>query len=207
MKQGLRLFLRPGTFFGQLQWSPHHWFILLAFLVIATVETHLGKYTDAYQNYTLVLQTRLGISFDTALWVIIFTKLFVMLGGTYLIANFVWFVGNQIGMRKSKRVLFRRLAIVFAVLLAGYTSQQLLDYSPHFLLAAVLLYSWGLFLGYFAIREQFELNMVETTIVALFSILLVTSAWHYSHHAVEAMAQAEASAIARPHIEKNIHPF
>lgn len=205
MKQGLRLLFKPGTFFGQLQWSTHHWFILFAFLAIASVETQLGKFTDVYQTYALLLQNQFSLTFDQALWVITFSKLGLMLLGTYVLVTFIWIVGNLLGAKKSKRVLFRRLAVVFAVFLAGYTAQHMTEYSPHFLLAAVLLYSWGLFLGYFAIREQFELTVLETTIVSLFAVLLVSSSWHYSTHIAEAVAKNQVSALVKPQpVDKRI---
>jgi hypothetical protein len=56
-------------------------------------------------------------------------------------------------------------------------------------MASLCLYVWGLVLGYFALREQFELNHLETVVLGLFALLLVTSSWHFSNHVLERVAR------------------
>lgn len=195
MKQGLRIFVRPGTFFNQLQWSSQHWILLTTFLGVATVETLFGKHKPLYYEFAASLGHTLGLGFTQALWLILFGKLCGLLFGAYLIISFIWFVGNLLGERNSKRVLFRRLAVVFTVFLLAYTAQHLSITWPLLSFASLCLYLWGLVLGYYAIREQFGLNTVETVVVAAFALLLVTSSLHFSSHLVEQLAQTDEVAV------------
>ena len=189
MKQGLRLFLNPASFFGQLQFSRHHWVLLLAFLGVATLETQVGRQHALYEMYANSLVNHVGLSWDAAIWTVTAVKLVVMLLGSFALSSFIWMVGNLFGRRTSKRVLFRRLAVVFTVFLAGYTANHMADNVPTLALVSLLLYVWGLVLGYYAIREQFELNHLETVVLGLFALLLVTTTWHFSNHALEVAAR------------------
>ncbi len=203
MRQQFRFFVRPQTFFNQLQWSSHHWFILISFLTVATLETLFGKQHLLYSEIALYIQQTLGIGSGLALWVVLFSKLMLMLAGAYLIIAFIWFVGNLIGERHSHRVLYRRLAVVFTVFLMGYTSNHLAHFSPWFGFVGLLLYGWALVLGFFAIREQFNLTAVETIVVSAFALLLVTSSLHFSNHLIEnfcAMEDVAAKATQGQHV-------
>ncbi len=132
MKQGLRIFVKPGTFFNQLQWSSHHWLIMVAFLGIAAIETQVGRSHALYHNYALLLTGRLGLSLDAALWTITFAKLITMVVGAFAMSSVIWVIGSLFGRRTSRRVLFRRLSVVFTVLLGAYTAQHLIDTFPEF---------------------------------------------------------------------------
>ncbi len=191
VKQGVRLLIKPGTFFNQLQWSTHHWIILIAFMIVASLETHLGKSHYFYQVFADSLTSRTGMSWNQAIWLVTSIKLAVMVAGSFVLASFVWLVGNMFGRRTSKRVLFRRLAVVFTVLLAGYTLQHVAKTDENLQLFAYGLYIWGLILGYFAIREQFNLNHLETMVLGIFALLAVTSSWHYANHFMERAARQE----------------
>ena len=197
MKQGFRFFLRPWTFFNQLQWSTHHWFILLGFLVIAAVETQVGKHHRLYITLAGLLQHRFGIGLDFALWMVTAVKLFCLLAGAYFVSHLVWLVGNMVGTKNSKRVLFRRLAVVFTVLLAGYTAQYFAPTFPIASFVSVVLFIWGLGLGYFAIREQFGLSNLETLVVGFFALLLISSSWHYSNHFMASVASSEIQSLTK----------
>lgn len=198
MKQGLRIFVKPGTFFNQLQWSSRHWIILVSFLSLAVVETLVGKHQAVYDALANSLHRSYGLSWNQALWVLLATKLTVLLVGAFAVAWVIWVVGNLFGQKSSRRVLFRRLAVVFTVLLAAYTAQHLAAVNPWFGILSAGLYFWGLFLGYLALREQFSLTHLETAVVGVFALLLVTSAWHYSHHMLEAVLGAEGQVASRP---------
>ena len=189
MKQGLRLVVRPGAFFNQLQWSTHHWLIMLAFLVIASIETHVGRQHLYFQVYAEMLTARFGLSYNMAIWVVTSVKMALMVAGTFALATAIWIVGNIFGRRTSKRVLFRRMAVVFTVLLAGYTANHLVNVYPVASIASIALYLWGVVLGYFAIREQFALNHVETIVIGAFALLMVSTSWHYSNQYMETTAK------------------
>lgn len=196
MKQGIRLLVKPGTFFNQLQWSTHHWFILIAFLMIASIETHVGKSHLSYQVFADVMSARFAISWNEAIWVVTSLKLAFMLAGSFLLASFIWMVGNIFGRRTSKRVLFRRLSVVFTVLLAGYTLEHLSATHPDLGFVAMALYVWGSALGYFALKEQFALNHLETAVLGAFAMLVVVSSWHFANHAMESAAKIQSNELA-----------
>jgi hypothetical protein len=102
-----------------------------------------------------------------------------LLTGIAFASQCIWIVGNCIGKKNSQRVLFRRLAIVYTVILSGYSFshlEPLYGYPP--LLSSVF-YAWGFFLGYFAIREQFSLNHFETTVMGFFAGLLILISWQF----------------------------
>ena len=183
MKQAIRLLVKPGAFFNQLQWSAHHWIILVTFLGLAVVETQVGTQANLYNVYANVLQSHLGVDIKSALWIITFAKLIILMAGAYAISTVVWFVGALFGRASSQRVLFRRLAVVFTVFLAGYTASHLA-----FSFVTLFFYGWGIVLGYFAIREQFELNHLETVVVGLFALFLVTSSWQFTNNIFETVA-------------------
>lgn len=185
MKQLFRFVLQPSTFFNQLQWSQHHWFILVAFLVVATIETLFGRNHFQYEAYLNYLQWSWSLSFSVSLWIIQFSRLCLMLFGAYAITWLTWIVGSLFGSNSSRRVLFRRMAIVLTVLLAANTMDNLTLYIPVFGFVSFLLYFWAISLGFFAVKEQFSLNFVEATAVALFVALCLTTSWHYSTHYLE----------------------
>lgn len=197
VKQSLRLFAKPGTFMGQLQWSSHHWLILASFLTLATVETLMGSSRGFYWEIVRRLQLDLGLSENLSYGAIIATKLFLMIGGAYALSLVVWFAGTLFGRRTSKRVLFRRLAIVFTFLLTGYLLQASFASSLALFLAGYAFYAWGLVLGWFSIREHFELNAVETMAVGLFALLLVSSSWHYSTHLFDGLVKSNFIELAK----------
>jgi len=196
VKQGVRLLVKPGTFFNQLQFSTHHWIILIAFMVIASLETHLGRQHYFYQIFADQVSANFGLTWNQAIWVVTSIKLAFMLVGSFALASFIWIVGNLFGRRTSKRVLFRRLSVVFTVFLGAYTAQHLALGNENFTLMAMGLYAWGLILGYFAIREQFALNHLETLVLGLFALLVVVSSWHFSNHAMEMAARTQIQEIA-----------
>lgn len=198
MRQGMRLLTKPATFFNQLQWSTHHWIILVAFLGLATIETQVGRNQALYQAWALLLERRLGLSLDAALWVVTAFRLAILIAGSVAVSTVIWFVGHLFGRRTSKRVLFRRLAVVFTVLLAGYTASHLTGAYPALAFVSLVMYLWGLVLGYFAIREQFALNHLETVVVGLFALLLVSSSWHFSNHVIEKAARGQVAVKATP---------
>ncbi len=197
MKQGIRFFVRPKEFVNQLQWSTHHWMILFTFLVVTAVEAHVGRQHSLYEIYSRVISQTTGFNYDLILWVVVAAKLLFMLVGSYLVAQLIWTVGSFFGSKNSKRVLFRRLAVVFTMILAGYTANHLQDAFLWMGTASFFLYFWGILLGYFAIREQFSLTHVETAVVGLFAVLLVVSTWHFAHSYMEDFAKQHMTELSQ----------
>ena len=181
---------------NQLQWSRHHWFILLAFLMITGIEAHVGKQQGLYSAYAQILSTQLGLSWDLGLWIVVCAKLALVLFGAMVVASAVWFVGNFLGVNSSQRVLFRRLSVVFTLAMAAYTATHLISLYPWMETASLFLNMWAVLLGYFAIREQFELNHLETAFVGVFTALMVLCSWHYSNRVFEKSAQQYLTQLA-----------
>ena len=196
VKHGTKIFYKPQEFFNQLQWSTHHWLIMLVFLVVTAVEAHLGTQASLYHSLAYKISNFLPLSFDISLWLVVSAKLAVILLGSTLTANFIWFFGNIIGQKNSKRVLFRRLAVVFTVILSAYTASHLDSLYPWMSTLSFFLYVWGGLLGYFAIREQFALNHIETTVVGAFAALLVLTSWHYTNDFIQRYSQQAPQEIA-----------
>ena len=199
MNQGLRLITKPRTFFNQLQWSPNHWLILLAFLTLASIETQTGSHVGLYQKYATLITAHFNVTLNTAVWIIAVAKLVVMIWGAFSLASILFLVGNLFGRQTSRRVFFRRSAVVFTVLLAAYTASHNVEALPVLAVVSVALYAWSMVLGYFALREQFELTHVETVVLGSFALLLVVTSFHFTDHVLEAaanVAMAETSAPA-----------
>lgn len=196
MKQGMRLFMKPGTFFNQLQWSSHHWFILIGFLIASAVETQLGSGSGIFQWYADFLTLRFGVGIGTALWIVTTARLVFLLVGAWVITQLVWIFGSLLGEPSSRRVLFRRLAVVFTILLSAFTCQHLSGDYEYASLLSLALYIWGVALGYFAISEQFRLSRLQTVAVALFTAIVISQGWRFSDELLRVKA-AEQSQLTR----------
>lgn len=188
MKQTVRLFVKPGTFFGQLQWSTHHWLILVGFFIASAVETQLGSAQSLYRWYASFLNIRFGMELGTALWVITFLRLSFLLVAAWLATQAIWIFGTLLGEHTSRRVLFRRMAVVFTILLSGYTAQHLSGQFEFAAVTAIILYVWGVSLGYFALSEQFRMGRLQTLATLLFAGLVISQGWRYS----DVLLRAEA---------------
>ncbi len=204
MRQGVRFFVKPNTFVNQLQWSSHHTWLLLAFLIVAGVEAHVGRNHAVIAQFADSVAFRLGVSRDIGLWLMISVKLSCTLLAAYLISLLVWFVGSFLGSSSSQRVLFRRLSVVFTLVFAGYTSTHLTHIFPWMETASLFLFFWAALLGFFSLKEQFRLGLLETAFVGSFTALLVFSSWHYSNRFIEKNAQLISHEIAyRPLISES----
>jgi len=204
MKQGMRIVIKPGAFFNQLQWSRNHWMLMAGFLVIGLVEMHVGRNLPLYQNAANLISQMWGVGPSVALGIVMAAKLGLLVAGSSLIAWSVWLVGCLFGAQSSRRVLFRRLSVVFMVALAGYTARHFTSSVPEAGYASVFLILWSVALGYFAIREQFGLNHLETAVLSLMLAFGITSSWKTGH---ELFAKAvseqrseltKAAPVARP---------
>ncbi len=195
MKQGFRLLVKPGAFFNQLQWSSHHWLILIGFFIASAVETQLGSAGSLYQWYANFLTYRFGLSLGAALWVVTFARLSFLLAAAWLVTGAIWTFGTLVGEHTSRRVLFRRLAVVFTILLAAYTAQHLSIQYEFAALTSLVLYAWGIALGYFAISEQFRVGRMATLAIFLFGGIIVMQGWKFSASVLRVQAVETQSAI------------
>ncbi len=203
----MRFLVKPTSFFNQLQWSRHHWVIIASFLGLALVETQVGRQHQLYSAFATFLQYRVGIGANAAIWAVMAARLGLMLGGAYLISTVIYIVGSLVGQANSRRVLFRRLAVVFTVFLGGFIAQHYGDTNPNVALLSLGFYAWGLFLGYIAIRNQFEMNHLQTSILLAFAVLLVTSSWQASNRVITVALQNQMHSLSKNHVEHNQSQF
>lgn len=197
VKNSYRMIAKPGTFIGQLQWSKHHWVILFTFLTLVGVDTLVGAEQAQYQHYAAVLSQTLGLGFDLSLFVIMGTKMALVLAGAFVLASGIWLLGNRLGRRTSKRVLFRRLAVVFTVLIGANLLPQL-GWGEWTILTSWALAGWGIVLAYHAVKEQFALRPLEAGLVGAMALLLALSAWHYADQGVDFLVKKQVHQIAKP---------
>jgi len=196
VRQGVRFFVKPNAFVNQLQWSSHHTWLLLAFLIIAGVEAHVGRNHQLISQFAEALASRLGVNHEIGMWLVISAKLICTLAAATLISFLVWIVGSFIGESSSQRVLFRRLSVVFTLVLAAYTSSHLTHVYPWMETAALFGYFWAALLGFFTLREQFRIGYLETFFVGGLTVLLVLSTWHFSNRYIEKNAHTISQEIA-----------
>ena len=196
MRQGVRFFVKPNAFVNQLQWSSHHTWLMIAFLIVAGVEAHIGRNHLLIENFADALSFRLGIGRDLAMWLMVSTKLICTVIAAFLITVLVWFAGSFIGHSSSQRVLFRRLSIVFTLVLTAHTARHLTHLYPWMETASLFVFFWAGLLGFFSLREQFRIGFVETAFLGGFTALLVISTWHYSNRFLENNAHTISQQIA-----------
>jgi len=191
MKQTSRFFLAPTTFINQLQWSRHHWFLILAFGIALMAETYFGRYGEWFAHYGNIFQYEFGIGESGAIALLTALKLTFMIAGLYLLTTILWFVGNFIGSTEtSKRVLFRRLAVVATVFTLGYTAGHLVTEIPEMAYAALGMYIWGGYIAFIAYQEQFNLSLVEAALFCVLSIVMVKATWVYSQQQITQVAKS-----------------
>lgn len=196
MRQGVRFFVRPNAFVNQLQWSSHHTWLLFAFLLVAGVEAHVGRNHGLIAHFAEALAFRLGVTEEIALWLMISAKLTFTLVAAFLITVAVWLVGSFVGHSSSQRVLFRRLSVVFTLVLTGYTASHLTHVYPWMETASLFIYFWAALLGFFSLREQFRIGYLETLFVGGFTVLALLSTWHFSNRYIEKNANVISHQIA-----------
>lgn len=196
MRQGVRFFVKPNTFVNQLQWSSHHTWLMIAFLLVAGVEAHIGRNHLLIENFADALSFRLGVGKDLAMWLMVSFKLICTVAAAFLITLAVWCVGSFIGHSSSQRVLFRRLSIVFTLVLTAHTARHLTHLYPWMETASLFGFFWAALLGFFSLREQFKVGFLETAFLGGFTALLVVSTWHYSNRFLEKNAHTISQQIA-----------
>ena len=174
MRQWMRLFIRPWTFFNQLQWSQHHYRILFFFFVLSWIQGMVYGYERWSLLATRYAASFLGIKAEFAFVGVLFFRSAVMVLGLWGISWVAFFLGSFIGERGSFRVLFRRLAIVFSIYLVALIVEK-----SSWVGSSELRYwlgmgfrLWSLVLGFFALYEHFHLEWASALLVMI--TLLVT---------------------------------
>lgn len=197
MKQFIRFFINPKAFVNQLQWSSNHWFILITFLSLVSLETQVGKNQHLYQMAALVLEQKYHLGLSISLWLVMAAKLSFSLVAAFAFILLMDFIGSSLGRKNSKRVLSRRIAVIFAVFVFGLIGKHFSSVNPWVELAAYALMGWSIVLGFFAIREHFHLKNLETAILSLFLLLLIKTSWTFSKVAFEVYLKKEVTSFSK----------
>ncbi len=198
MKQLFRLFLRPATFVNQLQWSTHHGLILLAFLGVAALESQVGTGRALNEQLAWLLQRWTPIQRDHALVVVTAGRILFLFFGTLSLSETIWWIGEKLGRSTSKRVLNRRMAVVFTVMLASYALLVATEPSQQWF--GALLFMWGLTLCFWTLKEQFSLSALSAGVLGIVAAVVIVATWQVSDrfvqkavgHAIAAKAPSHA---------------
>ncbi len=180
MKQPIRLLIKPTTFMNQLQWSRWHWLIISIFLGLGVIETFVGGNIKFYEIISLKISSFLGLSIDASFIFLLMIKLFIMLFVLFLISYIIWLIGGLFSNKASLRVLIRRFATAFSILLIGYILQFFFPGKATVVLKYIF-YFWGLILCFMLVKEQFNLAIIESLIVGCLAIIIAISTWYFSN--------------------------
>ena len=193
MKQAIRLMTHPKIFFNQLQWSKNHLAILFSFLVITIIQTEVGKDLQLYSALIQPLMGQLNLSEEIATWLVTLLRIFLMIASFIGVVESLWLIGTLFTkqdpkhlsiQQNSKRVFYRRTAIVATIFLAGHTAHTLLYVHQGFGLIGILFYVWSMRLGYYAMQEQFHLKMKQLFLLALISLVIFLNSAYLSRTAL-----------------------
>lgn len=190
MKQGIRFFLKPSSFVTQLQWSSHHPWILAVFFLSALVETQLGPQGPVYAKLAVIFARDAALPLGLSIWILTFIKLAFLGVGAWFLTETIFFLGSLFGQPTSRRVLFRRLAIVFSLILLGQSALGLSESLPYAALLAGGFWIWALLLGFYTLREGFRLNGYEASAVGIFVLFLALGVWNFMSLSLQRVARA-----------------
>lgn len=196
MGQVNRFFLKPRAFVNQLQWSRNHWGLLGLFLALASLESFLGPQYSLHRAIAWRISQTLHVQLELAivLWALGRALLVATLAGTVVFALSV--VGGFVGRPSSSRVLLRRLAVVFTVILAGSMLERLAFVDPALVTVGWVAIGWGLMLGFLALREQFQVAALRASVLMAFAVFLSCMLWKVSE---DSMRQAISKPLVKQH--------
>lgn len=200
MKQLIRFFTNPAAFVNQLQWSRNHAWILLTFLGLAVIESQIGtgKVLNAQLSWLLAKETQLAR--DQALFLVMAGRIAALFVGGMVITQSFWLIGSRLGRATSKRVLQRRMSIVYTFLLASYILTTVL--SPDNQIWAALVFGWGLILAYVTFREHFAVDRFAAIVLGLVAVGAIVVSWQQA----DRFAQTQSShAIAKQVAKTRTH--
>jgi len=189
LKQVIRFFIRPATFINQLQWSRHHGMILLAFLGIALLESQIGVGRALNLQLSWLLAEGSGLDRDQALFLVMLGRMAFLLAAVFCASEAIWWLVARFGFQTSKRVLYRRLAVVSTMVLASYAMFASIE--PGAQLMGALFFGWGLILSYLTFREQYQFSQVTSLVLGILAVGAVEFTWQYSDQFVQNTASSQ----------------
>ncbi len=196
MKQVVRFFFSPATFINQLQWSRNHGLILLTFLGIAFVESQVGVGRSLNLQLSWLLSDRTGIARDQALFLVMGARMAFLFFGALSLSETLWWIGTRFGRHTSKRVLYRRLAVVLTIMLGSYTLYAVPDATMQ--IVGAVMFGWGIILTYLTLREQFLLGRIASVVMGVAAAATIVLSWQISDRVMQTAAgYAVADQVAR----------
>lgn len=186
LKQVFRFFFSPAIFVNQLQWSTNHAWILVAYLGLTIVESQVGYGRALNAQAAWLLSSHSGIARDQALFLVMVARIAFFFIGALSLAETVWWLGVRLGRSTSKRVLQRRVAVVLAFMLTGYTLMGALGADWQWAVWAV--FAWGLMISYLTMREQFALGPVTAALLAVITISSAVLSWQVTDRVAQTAA-------------------
>ncbi len=191
MRQFVRFFTSPAVFVNQLQWSRNHGWILLTFLLLAVAESQIASTRALNVQLSWLLSVETGWGRDQALFAVMAARIAALLLGSIVLTELFWLVGSQLGKSNSKRVLQRRMAVVFTFLLASYVLTTVLPSDQQYI--AAILFGWGGLLSYVTFREHFGLNRMVALLVGLVAVASIAWSWQSAERYVSVTASKAIS--------------
>jgi hypothetical protein len=201
LKQIIRLATNPAAFMNQLQWSRNHAWILLTFLGLAIVESQMGATKALNAQLSWLLANEAHIARDQALVLVMVARIAALFVGAQLLTQIFWLIGARLGRASSKRVLTRRMSIVYTFLLGSYILATTLNNDQQ--VWAALVFGWGLILAYVTFREHFNLDRYAAIVLGLVAVgSIVVSFQQADRYAQKSASQAIAKQVAKSRIHR-----
>ncbi len=201
MKQIIRLATNPAAFMNQLQWSRNHAWILLTFLGLAIVESQIGTTKALNAQLAWLLSNEAHIARDQALFLVMVGRIAALFLGGQVLTQIFWLIGARLGRASSKRVLTRRLSIVYTFLLGSYILAVTLSVDQQ--IWAALVFGWGLILAYVTFREHFSLDRYAAVVLGLVAVgSIVVSFQQADRYVQKSASQAIAKQVAKSRVHR-----
>jgi hypothetical protein len=198
LKQIIRLITNPAAFINQLQWSRNHAWILLTFLGLAIVESQIGTTKALNAQLSWLLANHTHMARDQAMFLVMVGRIAALFLGALLLTEVFWKIGARLGRASSKRVLQRRLSIVYTFLLGSYILATILNSDQQ--IWAGLVFGWGLLLAYVTFREHFNLDRFAAIVLGLVAVAAIVVSWQQADRFVQkTTSQAMAKHLAKAH--------
>jgi len=190
-------FLSPKRFINQLQWSSNHSWILGLFFTLSAVAFYFDFTIDPFYvrfvRWYSVAYDLPQMLVSVLLFAFRLSYLAVVLYGTTVL---LWLVGRTLSRVSSQRVLLRRLAFSFGLVLLALSLNQWSHQYTELFWVSVTLFAWSVFYVVLTVREQFHGPWLETVLVSLVALLLLGGGLHI-HETILDKASAHAQAVAK----------
>ncbi len=172
----LRPLFRPWGVFNQYS------LVLMVglFVAVGWIETSVGYNSATYRICYRWLYSNFGISWKVSLWILVASKLLLVLLVAQVVGLLMSTVGKIFGKVGNPTVFQRRVSTLL-LLLALAQSMQLMGWRmPTLRYLSLGLFLWVIVLSFVTVQELFQFDIVRTVILFLIGVFLVVGAYRYS---------------------------